>query len=89
MKTFDIVLAVAAFLSGLTAASHWLKVSNMAVVPTWTVEPGDQDASQAGWIAGILQNLHSSSSANATAAKWTAVSVFLISRKIKNSDGEA
>jgi hypothetical protein len=68
MKAFDIVLALAAFITGLRAAWYWLKASNMSVTPMWTVEPGEQDAAQAGWTGGILQNLQESSNANAIAA---------------------
>lgn len=68
---------VAAAVTGLCAAWYWFRASRVQVNPTWDDEPGEVEASQNGWIAGILNNVTESSDLNRKAAFLTGMSVLL------------
>lgn len=76
MKTLPVVFNAAAIITGLIAAYYWYKASRIAVVPSWGItEPGGAQASQMGWIAGMLDAGKKSADLNKTAALLTAISV--------------
>jgi len=74
MKTVSLVFAFAALVTGLVAAWYWYLSSIVPVEPAWRVEPGDAEASQAGWIAAALKAMASAADLNKKAARWTAAS---------------
>jgi hypothetical protein len=83
MKTIGIGLAIFACITGVVAAIFWYRSSKVQANPIWPegafglVEPGEQAASQDGWIAGMLQASSRAAKLNAKAALWTGGSVLL------------
>lgn len=78
MRSLTLVLAFSGFVFGLLAAWDWYRASRVATVPVWgDREPLDVAASQAGWIAGLLQASMESARLNQRAAALTAVAVIL------------
>ncbi len=83
MKTVGSGLAILAGITGVIAATYWYRSSRVPIDPIWPegafglVEPGEHDASQDGWIAGMLQANTRVAELNAKAALWTAGSVLL------------
>lgn len=77
MKSFCIILAVITLLAGLKAAWEWYKASKVTIVPDWSVEPGDSQLSEMGWLAATMKAINTSSDLNKTAAIWTALAVCL------------
>ncbi|MGO9018762.1 MAG: hypothetical protein ACLQVJ_10485 [Syntrophobacteraceae bacterium] len=79
MRTLSITLAIIAASVGLYAAFLWWKSSKVELVPLWEkfgrVEPGDTQASQAGWICGIMEAYQESAELNKKASFWTAWAV--------------
>ena len=83
--TFDVVLAVAAFGTGLRAAWLWYRASKVEPDPNWPkepvadlpLEPADPTLSQMSWTSAILTAMQVSASLNTKAAFWTAISVIL------------
>ena len=73
-KAFTLAGAVVAMLASATgfyAAHLWKIASTVNIDPGWTVEPGETDASQAGWIGGIMTNIMESAERNSKAARLT------------------
>jgi len=66
-------------LTGFYAAYCWWSASMATIDPGWKVEPGESEASQAGWIVGIMESMSKSARLNKKAALWTALSVALTS----------
>ncbi len=79
MTTTSTLLTLLAGAIGMLAAIWWLRASRVQVVPTWGngCEPGDSEASQRGWTAGLIAASMTSGRLNAQAALLTAVSVAL------------
>ncbi len=80
MKYFNIVSIVLGFfgsIGGLYAAYCWWLASTGKIEPVWTVEPGETDLAQMGWIAGIMNSVVESAERNKKAAKLTALAVLL------------
>lgn len=77
MKCAYFGLVALTFVTGITAAVYWYQSSRIPATPTWKIEPGDQQLSQAGWVAGTLEALSASARLNSRAAIWTALSVAL------------
>lgn len=81
MKMLGIGLAILAGITGIVAAIYWFRSSKVPVNPMWPegafgpVEPGEHDASQDGWIAGMMESNARAAELNAKAALWTAGSV--------------
>jgi hypothetical protein len=51
--------------------------SQLSQTPTvWKVEPGEQGQSDAGWMAGIMENIAESSEWNRKAAAVTGLAAF-------------
>lgn len=83
MKLQGIALAICACVTGVVAAIYWYRSSKVPIDPIWPggpfglVEPGEREASQDGWIGGMLQASARAAELNAKAALWTAASVLL------------
>lgn len=83
MKMLGIWLAILAGITGVIAACYWYRSSQVPIDPMWPdgpiglVEPGETEASQNGWIAGMLQANTRVAELNAKAALWTAGTVLL------------
>ena len=83
MKTIGIGLAILAGITGVIAAIYWYQSSRVPIDPIWPdgpvglMEPGEHDASQDGWVAGMMQASTRAAQLNAKAALWTAGSVLL------------
>ena len=77
MKCVSVVFALAAGVTGFTAAYFWFKASKIPIDPGWGVEPGEVEAAHEGWITGTVKAVNESASLNKTAAIWTACSVVL------------
>jgi hypothetical protein len=83
MRIAGIVAAILACSTGIVAAVFWWRSSQVQTDPIWPdgafglVEPGEQDASQDGWISGIMKANSSAAALNAKAALWTGASVLL------------
>lgn len=83
MKTVGIGLAILAGITGVIAAIYWYRSSRVPIDPIWPdgpvelMEPGEHEASQDGWIAGMMQASTRAAELNASAALWTAGSVLL------------
>ena len=77
MKMIGLVFAFFGFVTGGIAAYRWLRASEVPLLPTWKIEPGESDASQQGWQAGTIIAFSKSGELNKKAAAWTAVSVGL------------
>jgi len=83
MKALAIGLAILAGITGVVAAIYWYRSSKVPTVPVWPrgafgpMEPVESEASQSGWIAGMLQAGTRAAELNAKAALWTAGSVLL------------
>ena len=52
MRSLAILFAVGALVTGLLAAYHWYRATQVDVEPTWKVEPGDNVVPTIGWVAG-------------------------------------
>jgi hypothetical protein len=77
IKSASVGFALLAFGTGMIAAIYWYRSSKIHIDATWTIAPGDTLDSVAGWTAGTMQAFNVSSSLNARAAIWTAISVML------------
>lgn len=83
MRMLGIALAICACVTGVVAAVYWYRSSKVPIDPIWPrgpfglVEPGEREASQDGWIGGMLQASARVAELNAKAALWTAGSVLL------------
>lgn len=83
MKATGVGLAIFACITGVIAAIYWYRSSRVPIDPIWPdgplglVEPGEHEASQDGWIAGMMQANMRAAELNARAALWTAGSVLL------------
>jgi hypothetical protein len=81
LKRASIVLAVAAFLTGLRSALLWYRASRVQIMPMWIkdgrVEPLDPTSAHAEWIVTLLETATKSGDLNRKAAIWTATTVFL------------
>lgn len=77
MKCLSILLAISALVAGLLVARYWYPASKIQPDPGWPTEPGDSQASQMGWTAGIMEAIAKSADLNKTAALWTAAAVVL------------
>lgn len=81
MKYLELVLAVAAFITGLLAAGYWYKASRVQPDPSLGrggyVEPGIHSLAQDAWNAALIQSASESARLNKIAALWTAVAVAL------------
>jgi drug/metabolite transporter superfamily protein YnfA len=71
------VIAILGSLAGFYAAYLWWKASRTSIQPTWTVEPGEAQLAQQGWVVGIMNNVQQSAELNKRAAFWTGVGVLL------------
>ena len=55
-------LAILAGITGVIAACYWYRSSQVPIDPMWPdgplglVEPGETEASQDGWIVGMMQS---------------------------------
>jgi hypothetical protein len=70
-------LTISGAMVGLWAAYWWWLASTGKIEPTWTIEPGETEAAQEGWIAGIMTSVNESAERNRKAAKLTAVAILL------------
>jgi hypothetical protein len=85
MKAAAIALAIGALASGLWAARQWYRSSQIQPDPNWPLdptgtlpfEPVDQTLKQMGHTVAIYQAMQKSAALNASAARWTALSVVL------------
>jgi hypothetical protein len=77
MKWASVGLAALATVTGLVAAYYWYRASKIQIEPTWLTEPGDNQLSQMGWMAGMMRAFMESAGLNKHAAFWTAFSVAL------------
>jgi hypothetical protein len=80
MKYVSVAFALGAFVTGLIAAYHWYKASEVPIDPGWTLEdpePVDEELKQMGWTAAIINAAQKSAILNKIAALWTAVAVVL------------
>lgn len=83
MKAIGVGLAIFACITGVIAAIYWYRSSRVPIDPIWPegafglVEPGEHEASQDGWIAGMMRSNALAAELNAKAALWTAGSVLL------------
>lgn len=81
MKYLELVLAVAAFITGLLAAGYWYKASRVTADPEWgrngEYRPVTHSMEQDAWIAVLIQSASESARLNKIAALWTAVAVAL------------
>ena len=83
MKTVGSGLAILAGITGVIAAIYWYRSSRVPIDPIWPegafgfVEPGEHEASQDGWIAGMMRSNALAAGLNAEAALWTGGSVLL------------
>jgi hypothetical protein len=77
MRSINIGLVIFTFITGTVAAVYWYRSSQISIRPTWSIEPGEHQLSQSGWVTGTLQAFSESAVLNAKAAIWTAVSVVL------------
>jgi hypothetical protein len=75
VKVTGVVCAFITLVTGLIAAHFWYRASMVPILPTWTIEPGESDASQRGWQAGTMMAFSKSGELNKLAARWTAASV--------------
>jgi hypothetical protein len=79
MKNIALAVQILSALAGMYAAYCWWVASTGKIHPGWTVEPGEAEAAQAGWIVGIMNNVIESAKLNKRAALWTGASVLLSS----------
>jgi hypothetical protein len=87
MKTFSMVVAIAAFLTGVAAAWYWYHSAKVDPKTGWKPPVGDatQDPNALlanlnalfVWTFAIKDALRESSRLNRSAAIWTAISVLL------------
>jgi len=70
-------LAVAALVTGLTAAWKWYAASKIQPKPNWRMEPVKPVLSNMGWTSANLEAFEKAGQLNAKAALWTAASVVL------------
>ncbi len=93
LSALDISFAVAtlaAFTVGLLAAYYWFKASKIQIDPGWrggspqsaadarrTIEPGEPQLSEMGWLNGTMEAVGKSADLNGRAAGLTAVAVVL------------
>ena len=54
MKYICLGLGLISLITGLVSARYWLLSSKVKIDPGWVVEPGESDATQAGWTAALL-----------------------------------
>ena len=81
MKIAEILLAVLAFVTGMTATWYWYQASGVRIdrdsghgtVPQSGVHSAEQDA----WIVALIQAGIASARLNKIAATWTAITVAL------------
>ncbi|MDP9123512.1 MAG: hypothetical protein M3N82_02755 [Pseudomonadota bacterium] len=78
MRVVTLALASLGAVLGLAAAWWWWLASRVETTPVWgDREPGEQAASQAGWIAGLLVAANESARLNRRAAGLTAAAVLV------------
>lgn len=78
MPLIALVVGVSGAILGLWAAWLWFQASRVVTKPVWgACEPGEATASQAGWIAGMLNAGAESARLNQRAALVTALAVAL------------
>lgn len=76
------IMAGLTCIAGCVSAWLWLAASKVQTIPAWAqgasrFEPVDQQLSQAGWTAGILQAAERGARLNARAARWSAATALL------------
>jgi hypothetical protein len=80
MKYISVAFALGALVTGLKAAFHWYKASEVAIDPGWTQEnpePVDEELKQMCWNVAIIDAAQKSAALNKVAALWTAAAVVL------------
>lgn len=80
MKYVELILAVAAFVTGLLAAQYWYKASHIQTVPKWGYSGESQWAQALGqhhWTGQLIASTSESARLNKIAALWTAAAVAL------------
>lgn len=80
MRYVALVLAIAACVTGLIAAWHWYKASEIRIVPPWTpggVRPWEQMLADYRRNEELSESTSESARLNKVAALWTAVAVAL------------
>lgn len=81
MQIASLIIAFAAFGTGLKAAYDWYRSSQIVVIPTWAIdggiEPVEGTGSQMGWLAGVIDAGTRSAALNKSAALWTGATVIL------------
>jgi hypothetical protein len=80
MKCVSIAFALGALVTGLTAAFHWYKASEVPIDPGWTPEnpePVDEELKQMDLNVAIIKAAGESAALNKIAALWTAAAVVL------------
>ena len=76
IKIGCICLNVIGGISGIVAASYWLKASKVPVEPTWgNFEPVEMEGKALSLALGSEYAFNVSSALNQKAAKWTAASI--------------
>lgn len=80
MKYLELLLAAAAFITGLLAAWYWYKASRIQTVPKWGYSGEGhwaQVLAQHYWTNDLRESAAESARLNKIAALWTAVAVAL------------
>lgn len=77
MKFLAVGLAIGAAITSFVAAYEWYRSSQVEIKPTWDIEPGEREDSQAGWTAGTMHAFGESSKLSKRAALWALASAIL------------
>jgi hypothetical protein len=77
MKIATLIFIILACATGLYAAYLSKRASGVGIDPNWTCEPGESDASTAGWLAATMQSADASARFGRQAVRWSFLSVVL------------
>jgi hypothetical protein len=81
VRAGTLALAAVTTVTGIVAASYWLKASKVFALPQWAQagesEPADRFLQNEAWIEALLESARQSGRLNATAARWTAIAAAL------------
>ena len=77
MHIATIIFILFGSFTSFRAAWFWRKASDARTDAGWPCEPGDSEASLAGWQNAVMSSLTNSARLNQKAALWSAISVGL------------